>query len=548
MSSESLDSAVVLSVAAKLQQMLTDPADPQRIVSVATTPFAYQATSLRFTGARDAAQENTLAEFSELVNRIPTAPVWNPQPTLHLWDVYGEVLRAELAQDDMSPQERSDYEGAQAYLFDAAAGGGHEPSAALRDYRVARQAWLQASIDYRQAEAAGVTAADPAVRAQWQDIEEPKLRQARDDAATAWNVNGHKIEVDEALRKLTELGAKSPRAVWDRHRDTFNPNLPDQFNTSPNGIRFAPTFFAPGDVLDSPWPRVQLDHEQLVGLVSDAAEALTDVLGGEVRDDLQSVSFDYCVVSISRPWLDPAMELFGSRGWRFAPSTPALTDGADPPAGRCPAFVETAALIRNIETVFTPASEPELTSTGDHALVAAGTGFDLDTGSNNGDSPDFRWERVPDIEGGFNLVGSNGARLAGLGWPGTVNPLGSPEPSPSFDALGPDDLNHGSHVWLAEHQPIKFGGEKNAEGLWIRPDRHELHDRYRFAVLTTRGNLAKVEVRNFGETLHIRWVTYKGSGELPVTRSSTDPSDVYIAAYVCRRLPQSPDPDPNLAW
>jgi len=67
-------------------------------------------------------------------------------------------------------------------------------------------------------------------------------------------------------------------------------------------------------------------------------------------------------------------------------------------------------------------------------------------------------------------------------------------------------------------------------------------------VLTVNGNLAKVQVRNFGEAIHIRWVTYKGTGELPEASNRTDPQDIYVAAFVCRSLPRCPDPDPGLPW
>lgn len=44
---------------------------------------------------------------------------------------------------------------------------------------------------------------------------------------------------------VAAVASKSPAATWKRHRDTFSPNLPDQFSTAPNGVRYAPTFYAP---------------------------------------------------------------------------------------------------------------------------------------------------------------------------------------------------------------------------------------------------------------------------------------------------------------
>lgn len=531
MSTGSLPAPVVLAIAVKLQQMLTDPAPPDRIVSVPTTPFVYQADNLRFSGARDTAQENTLAEFSELMNRTPTAPVWKPQPGVHLWDIYAELLGAQLAQDSLSPQEKSDYDAAQRYLYDTVPGGVKEPSVALRAYRDARQLWLQASIDYRQAELASASADDPTVRAQWKDVDEPKLRQARDDAATAWNVNGHKDQVDEALRKLDELGARSPSAVWRRHRDTFNPTLPDQFNTSPNGIRFAPTFFAPGNVLDAPWPRIQLNREALVSQNAAAPPELTALFGTDTGKSLQAVEFDYSVVSINRPWLDPVMELFSSRSWQFDPNTPILSDGGNQPAGRCPYFVDSAILVRNIGIV-TSEADQDTVCQGD-AWVAAGNEFDFDTGWTAGGSPDARFGRVfADPEDAFRWAGCEGAKIAAPRNEHFLHP-GDPIDLSSFEAIDPQ---------LLHHLTYQEGGEQGYLDLFASNGLQEI-----FAVLTTAGNLAKVQVLEFGDPIHIRWITYNGLQKLP-TADQTDPDDIYISAVVCRKLPRCPDPDPSLPW
>jgi hypothetical protein len=67
-------------------------------------------------------------------------------------------------------------------------------------------------------------------------------------------------------------------------------------------------------------------------------------------------------------------------------------------------------------------------------------------------------------------------------------------------------------------------------------------------VLTAAGNLAKVQIVDFGEAVHLRWVTYNGSSAVPAASNKTDPQDIYIAAVVCRTLPRCPDPDPNLLW
>ncbi|MFE0647239.1 hypothetical protein ACFVZH_01435 [Streptomyces sp. NPDC059534] len=506
----------MLGIASKLQTMLVDP---EHIVSVPVTPYAYQARNLHFTPPRDAVQENTLAEFSELMNRIPTTPIWQPSATVHLWDVYGEMLGADLASSSLTTDEQLDYQKALDYLYDTAPDGSGTASQALRAYQSARQTWLQASIDYKQAQQTAKMSTDPAVREHWQQVDEPRLRQSRDDALTAWTGTGHKIQVEDGLRTVTELGAKMPSAVWRRHRETFNPKLPDQFSTAPNGSRFAPTFYAPGEVLDVAWPRVELSREMMVALASQASPALSAALGGAIDDDIHSVAFDYCPVSIARPWFDPVMDMFGSRAWRFSPGTQPLSDGADRPQGRCPAYVESVAFVRSIETtrlsgVEISSGEAFLEGDPEHAYAS----IDLDTGTRDGGVPDMSWDflsaGLPQLrslnDASFYLMDSTG-----------------------FEALGPARLCRESEP---PHHPFGDGYLRAAEGYSLAGTI--------MAFRTTEGNVAKVQVLESGSYGKIRWATYSVSRDSSVS----DEEDIYIAAFTCRRIPKCPNPDPALQW
>ncbi|MEU6982613.1 hypothetical protein ABZ946_04210 [Streptomyces sp. NPDC046324] len=506
----------MLGIASKLQAMLTDP---EHIVSTPVTPHAYQAKHLNFTPPRDAVQENTLAEFSELVNRIPTSPIWQPSTTVHLWDIYGEMLGADLARSSLATDEERDYGKALDYLYDTGPDGNVAASQALRDYQTASHAWLQASIDYKQAQQTASMSTDPAIRTRWQEVDEPRLRQVRDDALTAWMGPGRKNEVEEELRTVTELGAKMPSAVWRRHRETFNPKLPDQFSTAPNGSRFVPTFYAPGEVLDVAWPRVELSREMLVTLSSQASPALTAALGGTIDDDIHSVVFDYCPVSIARPWFDPVMDLFGSRAWRFPSGVQPLSDGADPPRGRCPTFVESVALVRNIETVRLSGNELSsgeafLEGDPEHAYAS----IDLDTGSREVGVPDLSWDSISAGVPQLRSLNDASFYLAN---------------STDFDALRPARLYRESEP---PHRPFGEGYLRAAEGYSLTGTL--------MIFRTTEANIAKVQVLESGSYAKIRWATYK------VGRDSTisDPEDIYIAAFTCRRLSRCPDPDPMLPW
>lgn len=510
----SVDSSAMLGLAARLHQLLTDD---EHLVGAPAVPNVYPSGRLRFDEPLDVSQANTLAEFSELVNRIPTQPEWSPTAITHLWDVYGQILAADLARSSLTSEEQKTYDEATAFLYETGANGS-TPSAALLEYRAAQQTWLQADIAYRQAEQAASMSADPAVRDQWTKVDEPRLRQARDDALTAWQTTGHKNQVEDALREISELASKSPAATWKRHRDTFSPNLPDQFSTAPNGVRYAPTFYAPRGALDSPWSRAVLPRDVLLASVAQAPPEIVAALGGGVADSVQSLAFDYCVVSLVRPWLDPFMELVASRGWRLPAGTTPLSDGGDPPQGTCPTYVESVALARNID-ITRRSSSPEVVSSGETALKGTWI-MDLDTGVQGGDlfEGDIWWEQL--TETSARMTPGRRARITNLG-------------VTDYDGLGLDRL-----------EPLAYGdtpipGDPGGN--------NELVDGDVFAVMTSEGNFAKVLVVKYGYNMLIRWTTYKWTAPAE-TDTTTGPDDVYLAAFVCRRLPLCPNPDPSLSW
>ncbi|MET8450738.1 hypothetical protein [Streptomyces sp. NPDC005209] len=511
----SVDASALLGLATRMQQLLTDA---DHLVAVPATPLAYRDAEFRFDGPLDAVRAGAHAEFSELVNRVPTQPVWSPPGTPHLWDVYGEVLAADLAHSSLTPQERQRYDAASAYLYVTDASGTPSPSRALLDYRAARQAWLQADTDYHQGEQTASMSPDPAVRDHWAHVDEPRLRQIRDDAMEAWQTGGHKAQVEDALRETSELASKAPSSIWKRHRDTFNPNLPDQFSTAPNGIRYAPTYYSPAGALDMPWSRVVLPRQTLLTLAEQAPPELTAALGGGIDPTVQSLAFDYRVVSVVRPWLDPPMELFGSRAWQLSPSVTPLSDGGSPPHGRCPAYVESVALARSLDLTRL-VTDSVVASQGDTALKGTWT-FDFDTGEQGGDMfyADVWWEWM--TQSSAQLVPNGRASIVNLG----VRDFGS---------LTVDQLA----AFTYGKSPVPG----NPDGS------NQLVDGDVFAVATSEGNFAKVLVVKYGYNMLIRWVTYRWTSPRE-DHAVTGPDDVFLAAFVCRRLPRCPDPDPGLTW
>ncbi|AQZ62840.1 unnamed protein product [[Actinomadura] parvosata subsp. kistnae] len=565
-----LDAVIVAGVAAKLRAML---AQDGHLVEVPLSPIAYTAHGLRFSGDTDGGMDGgmdversaTLAEFSVLANGVMSGSRWGWPGQTPLWEVCRWVQGAELAVDDLPEPERRRYEEARALLFEDASGGG--PLAYSRiyeDYLSAAQAYRAAQAHYDQLRHTAELSHDPEERRRW-EREEPELAAACRAARHAWESLGRKDEVERALDTKDRLGARLPARVWAEFRRSFDPRRADHWRTSPNGERYVPTYYRPATALDGTWRRVRLPRDVLVELAErDGGRTLPRDLPTGLDSSVTAVTFDYCVVQVVRPWFESPMDLFGSRAWRFAGAEPPLSDGADPPEGRCTGYVERIVLARDvrvirrvIEALSAGAALPAPTHLGplepvtaadvrhrlrlpdaaftaamdepapqdpdiDLNVISAGAAtlgyqaafsFDLGTACDAGDA-DVRWDQSDPWKWRLARCGTAGLRLLGPG---------------DFDALGAMHL-HGLHYGEDYLPAGPSGGNRLTPGTC-------------FAVRTRAGHHAKAQVTDFDSDLSIRWVTYG-----PVDITSSDPRVVYLLAADCRLLPRSPDPDPTFEW
>jgi hypothetical protein len=155
-------------------------------------------------------------------------------------------------------------------------------------------------------------------------------------------------------------------------------------------------------------------------------------------------------------------------------------------------------------------------------IVAQGTGtvlkgtfsFDFDTGTQGGFGPtmDVFWDQATAVV--RSMVPQNGAKIINLG-------------AVSFASLTAANLQ------LLPYTTTPIDGNADATNLLVVNDV--------FAVLTNKGNYAKVLVTAYGYNLTINWVTYNiGSGYTVLGTGYTNPEDVKLSvdgvhAYVTER-------------
>jgi hypothetical protein len=292
-------------------------------------------------------------DFARMVNFLPRGPVANVSDRM-LWDVYRDVLeRAEVAAGiDGAGASAGD----PSILYETAADGSRVESEALRLYRQYRDAWFVAREDYASHKLTGELSDDPAVRQHWTEVEEPELRAVLDAAAADWETLGRRNEVELALQAQHAADMKTPGIRWSEWKQAFMADI--DMISEVVGAEYAPTGLSPRNFADqAEWLNFDLSADEMRSLVDSAPDALKVVLGNSNSGRIERVSFEYRSVALVRPWFRP--EALTSRIWRSADPDLVLSDGADPPGGTCPSYPVACVFIRNVTVKEKAASAPK---------------------------------------------------------------------------------------------------------------------------------------------------------------------------------------------
>jgi hypothetical protein len=316
--------------------------------------LTYDVADLRFSGDEPAAQRlAALSEFSRVTNRIQRGVVAAIDGDEYLWDVYDDILsNAEVADPVLTEEQEKECAAAFGLLYTETAEGLKQDSPALASYKSLRDSYIHAVEEYRNRQLTADLSADPAVKAQWV-ADEPELQQAIADIEASWQSTGRRAEVEAAQQVERSYNAKAPALRWDDWRESFVADL--DLATDTNQIRFAATVYSPSDVFDrDDWLRFTLAGDEIVALCDQAPEELREIVGDvATASAIESVSFEYRSVALDRAWLERSV--FESRFWRLGPDGGELSDGGDPPNGRCPAYAVALVFARRITVTWTSA-------------------------------------------------------------------------------------------------------------------------------------------------------------------------------------------------
>jgi len=287
-----------------------------------------------------------LVDFSTFANAIPDGRVWQTladRPTLP--QVYRRVLeQSEVAALPEDPQDLEQLRAARAVLFTNGPDGNPLDTPAYTAYKTCRDAYILASQNYNDKKTSGELGGD-AARQAW-EAAEPDLRAARDRAAQAWLVEGHRAEIDDALAKIALLNQKTPTTSWDEWKLRSEKGIGTVSDLAQ--MPFWPAYISPANACENGWQLMKLNHGEVQTLQASAPEQLKARIGSAgAAFEVDELEFEYTSAKLHRPWFDSAV--FSSRFWRPRAQAPMiLSSGAEPYTGECPLYASGVVFFRRI--------------------------------------------------------------------------------------------------------------------------------------------------------------------------------------------------------
>lgn len=319
--STSLDSRAVLGLLAKAHEMFSS--ESTFLSFPIGTPLAYTTAELlaAMAPAPDAAAHAKLAEFSTLMNIIPQGLLWPPSAAVGLDDVVRDIVGADWAVADRTPEEEARFEAARS-LVDL-----NNP--VMAEYMGLKDAWMRAKERF---------AKDPL---------DPAALESEQRNHTALLSFPAREQIEQALRDLIALDERAPHRTHDAYEQRIAHGY-GSFDDPLVGL-YAPVRLLPASVLTAPsWDSVTLDRATLDKLAEGAPAPLRARLAPDssADDTIERIAFEYTSVMLHRSWFE--QRLFDLRCWRFTDPAKRLSDGQQPSAGECGAYVCAIVLARNV--------------------------------------------------------------------------------------------------------------------------------------------------------------------------------------------------------
>ena len=501
-----MESTIALAVMVKATKVFKFDDKGDSLLSFPLNPIAFKKGELNF-AAGDLTNEQalSLSEFSRIVNLLPSGIVWQAEER-YLWQAYHEVLNdaVKLAASTRTPEAEADYQKALQVLRTVKGDGAVEDTPAVIAYNQYKDAWFLAQEDYNNQKSEAELSTDPAVKQHWRDVDEPAFRDRIRSVERDWEIKGFRGQVERAQQTVAALGSQDPHKAWGEWQTRYQPILDERKDTNEQG--YAWSGFTPSNALEAgSWLRFTLTGDEANALIKEAPVELRKRLApNPVNFEIESLSFDYSSVKITRPWFDS--EVFKARFWQFYDSSKLLSDGKSPASGSCPLYPTALVFVRRLEIKLKPNSPRN-----EEAIKRLGTQKALSLGFIKLAAPTtpLTPQKLPVLLN--TQLGS--ARVA-------TKPIAATFRTPASKNI-------------------------NLAALTVKP-----------GVLSQAGTPQSLKLTNVSRLqnkiftrIRLPSVTAKpGTPPPPPPPPVGNEDEVYVMAFICKRLPKCPDPDLNLQW
>jgi hypothetical protein len=475
------------------------------------------------------------ADFARMMNLIPSdVPVFSHSDQF-LWNEVKNVLTfANFADSLLSPEEEKQLADAIDFLTDEQVEPDGTkmpvPSAKAKAYTTYKIVYEQANEAYLDEElTVNNTTGEEGQRLKtiWASGREQELRGIRDQAMQNWINLGFKngIEANQALRNTLEV--KKYAALY-RQAYLNEIAIAEVADVGAQGIPFCVTFFNPSDAFDKnvPWTTVHLKKEEIESLILGAPPELKNIFSSaQGNEDIESLSLEYNYVGVQRSWFRP--EFFLSRYWKTSDDS-LISNGETPRQGRIPAYITGLLAVRNITVVKKKGSAPQNNIL---PILDASALQKLRLGK-QAEPIDFSA-----VSKKFRLSPEKVAPQPHLSLPkaGVIELIATPI-KPTF-AASHELVDHDVFAPITPH-PVAT--PHPAETLFLASNlKKDAYLKAQFSDMTVKTPLQSKIPPKFS------LITQPD----PATETISETHDfdgIVVLAFVCRRVPKSPNPDPSL--
>lgn len=333
---------------------------------VAFAPFAFTLSNDDFyflknnitTGADAKKYLKEQSEFAVISNSILKKPnIWSIDGDNLLYNAYKNILENALTIDPdvFTTEEIAKIDKAKKVLFK----NDDEDSIKYTKYKtyLTKYSDLEKRIIDHNALKAIIDPSNTVELEKW-NVDFSSLSNEKKALLIDWQVKGSKSAIESAKNSYDTILLKKIDFIekWTDARNIklASPNLlTDEF-----GVEFLSTTCIPNSICDyqSPiWKKITLLKSEITQLaLTFTQEVPAEVLVefGNIQPELESISFEYCLIDIQRPWFDESV--INNNLWKYSDESKKVSNGDDSMTGDIPAYPVKIILSKNIELVFTP--------------------------------------------------------------------------------------------------------------------------------------------------------------------------------------------------